>query len=525
MLPKLPNSSRVSRQIQTAFGGLDHNPGANDGSIFDMQNLTGDFYPLLGSRSPRYLLPSLSKPNGIYAHDGLFTVDGTALKLDGVTIGAVEDSAKTFCSLGNRVIIFPDKLCYHMGTGVLSPLEASYSATGLVFGNGTYAGEEAELNSITATGDTFPFLAGDAVTISGCSVEEHNKTSIIREISQDGRTLRFYENVFVQEVTEAGRVTLARTVPDLDYLCENENRLWGCKGDTIWSSKLGDPFNWNVFDGISTDAFSVDVGSAGDFTGCISYLGYPVFFKSEQIYKVYGDKPSNFQVMGSASLGVAEGSHRSLAIAGEVLFYLSRAGIVAYSGGTPQSVSAAFGSVQYRNGVAGSDGVKYYVSLEDMDGGHHLFVYDTRRKLWYRETAPALIGTAWQDGVYLLGADGQLMVSGAGTAPAGATAEGPVESMAEFVDFDWNVPTYKTPIRLMVRLEMEAGAIVIVKIRYDGGAWETVASMTTTAKRSWDVPAPIRRCDHYALRLVGSGGWKLHGLGQEYYSTSSHRRE
>ena len=67
-------------------------------------------------------------------------------------------------------------------------------------------------------------------------------------------------------------------MPELDFLCENENRLWGCKGDTIYASKLGDPFNWNVFDGVSTDSYAVDVGSAGDFTGCFAYRGYPVFF-------------------------------------------------------------------------------------------------------------------------------------------------------------------------------------------------------------------------------------------------------
>ena len=85
----------------------------------------------------------------------------------------------------------------------------------------------------------------------------------------------------------------------------------GCgaaKGDTVYASKLGDPFNWNVFDGLSTDSYAVDVGSAGDFTACCSYLGYPCMFKEEHIYKVYGDKPSNFQVMGSASWGWKRGA-------------------------------------------------------------------------------------------------------------------------------------------------------------------------------------------------------------------------
>ena len=94
--------------------------------------------------------------------------------------------------------------------------------------------------------------------------------------------------------------------------------------------------------------------------------------------------------MGSASLGVEKGSDESLAIAGETLFYLSRTGIVAWSGGIPQSVSAAFGTQRFRNGVAGSDGTKYFVSLQDTTGVYQLFAFDTRTNLWHRRTARRL---------------------------------------------------------------------------------------------------------------------------------------
>lgn len=115
------------------------------------------------------------------------------------------------------------------------------------------------------------------MTISGAVTHEsNNKTPIIREI--DGDYLRFYENTFtIGSGGDAETLTIKRTVPDMDFLCENENRLWGCKEDTIYASKLGDIFNWNVFDGVATDSYSVNVGSAGDFTACCSYLGYPCF--------------------------------------------------------------------------------------------------------------------------------------------------------------------------------------------------------------------------------------------------------
>ena len=281
-------------------------------------------------------------------------------------------------------MIFPDKAYYNTLTGEFGSLESTWSGPSLTFTNGKLYDEDADANCIQASGVSWEdyFKAGDAVTISGCTKHpENNKTPIIREI--DGDKLYFYEFAFTLDgedgttpYTETGTLTISRTVPDLKFVCENENRLWGCDDTTIYASKLGDIFNWNVFDGLATDSYSVDTGSAGNFTACISYMGYPIFFKEDHIYKVYGSIPTNFEVMGSATLGVAAGSAASLAVAGEVLFYLSRAGIMAYSGGIPQPVGAAFGVDQFRDAAAGSDGLKYYVSMQDQDGEWRLNVYD-----------------------------------------------------------------------------------------------------------------------------------------------------
>ena len=237
-------------------------------------------------------------------------------------------------------MILPDKAYYDTQTKELGNIEASWGGeNGLsaTFDDGTLYGEPAEANTITAADVTWSdyFRVGDGVTISGCTNEmANNKTAVIVEI--EGNKLIFSENCFVisveKQVDEEGKETeirnsitetnvkIKREMPELDYICENENRLWGCKGDTIYACKLGDIFNWNVLDGISTSSYATQVGSAGDFTGMCSYLGYVIAFKEEHIYKVYGSKPSNFEVLSSASLGVEAGSSKSLAIAGEVLF-------------------------------------------------------------------------------------------------------------------------------------------------------------------------------------------------------------
>lgn len=522
-LPSMAYSDGIRKYKQTEFKGYNHQLSAQDGELWDMENLTSDYYPLLAPRRQRYIVAQLTAPNGFYAHDGLFWVDGTGFYADGELKGTVTNDRKRFASLGAYIVILPDKKYYNRLTDEFGSIEAAWSGSGKIQ-NGTYVEEAAEANTIYAQGAAWSgrFSVGDAVEISGCTAHpENNKTAIIREI--DGDNLRFYENTFtISDGGDSETLQLSRTVPELDYICENENRLWGCKGDTIYASKLGDIFNWNVFDGVATDSFAVDVGSAGDFTGCCAYLGYPVFFKEEHIYKVYGDKPSNYQVMGSASLGVETGSDRSIAIAGEMLFYLSRVGIVCYTGGIPQSVAANFGTQRFKDAIGGSDGTKYYVSMRDTEDEWHLFVYDTRRNLWHREDGLQAVGFGWNEELYFLDADGILWLSGnARTLPESAEIEPFVQSVAEFGDFVEKDPNHKGTAKLQVRIELDEDASVTIEMQFDSdGIWREVKTLTTAVKRSFYLPIIPRRSDHFRIRFRGIGEWRLYSLVRESYSGS-----
>ena len=531
-LPGMAYADGITKRKQLQFGGYNHRLAAENGELWDMENLTGDQYPILSPRPPRWSIRQLEKPNGIYAHDGLYWVDGTGFYAGGEEKGQVTDGKKRFASLGAYIVILPDLAFYNRLTGEFGSMTAAWSGEGSLR-DGSFAGEAAKANSIYSEGadwDTI-FRVGDGVSISGCTVHEgNNKTAVIREI--DGDTLRFYENCFT--IGEGGDaepgLCIAREIPELDFICENENRLWGCKGDTIYASKLGDIFNWNVFDGLATDSFAVNVGSAGDFTAAYSYMGYPCFFKEEHIYKVYGDRPANFQVMGSASMGVEKGSAESLAIAGETLFYLSRTGVAAYTGGMPQSIAAPFGAERYQSAVGGSDGTKYYISMADREGNWHLFGFDTRTGLWHREDGTQAVGFGWDGELYCLNAQGELWMNGnARTVPEGAAAEGPVRWRAEWADFyeysssstQADTPEKKGLSKLLIRVELEAGSQAQIDIQFDSdGLWRPVKTLGAEKKRSYYLPVIPRRCDHFRLRMTGEGGCRLYSLVREVYDGS-----
>ena len=516
-LPSVPYQDGIRKARTEAFGGYDHNIGAGDGTIWDEENMTSDYFPVMGTRAPRYSVAEPAKPYGLYALDGLWWVDGGSLYHDGTLITSVTEGEKQFAAMGMRLLVWPDKIVVDAGATPITvkPLGTTVTAV-CTIKDGTYAGEEAEKNTIECTGRdwSLSFKVGDAVHITGTGIDE---TPIIREI--DGDELRFYENTF--EVTGSYSLTLKREIPDLDFICVNENRCWGCKGDTIYASKLGDPTNWNVFDGVSTDSYAVDAGSDGAFTGCCSYLGYPVFFKEEHIYKVYGSRPSNFQLMGSATMGVKAGSHKTLAIAGETLYYLSRSGIVAYAGGIPENISRAFGTDRFSGGAGGSDGLKYHVVMQGPDGYEH-FVWDTRRAMWHREDGLEAVQFAFWDGeLWMLGADKHLWGLGLKEAPSGATAEEEIESFVETGDFVESDPNRKGTSKLQLRGEIGANAMLIVRIRFDTLAkWETLAVLKATEKRSWYLPVVPRRSDHFRIRFEGTGDWRLWSLVRENYSGS-----
>ena len=523
MLAKLPVPRPTVKAAQRAFGGLERRPGVRSALgaggalslvLREAENLSGEQAPLLASRRPRPLGAALQKPNGLFSHGGaLVAADGTALRIGGETVGAVSDSPKVFASLGSRLLIWPDKLIWDGET--LSPLQAECTVSGLVFSDGTFAGEPAKANSITTSGAApFPFRAGDAVTVSGCAaVPENNKTPVVREISGDGKTLRFYENVFTlpegqTAVTEPGPVTLRRAVPELDFLCVCDNRVWGCRGDTVWCCKPGDPYNWNVFDGLSTDAWRVESGTAGPFTACCAFMGYPVFFKEDRVFKVYGSRPSNFELLGAATLGVLPGCEKSLAVAGETLYYLSRAGVVGYRGGFPAAVSRPLeDGRRYTRAAAGSDGSRCFLCLGDGERFENL-VYEPDSGLWRREDARRFTDFAFADGaLWGLGADGALQ---AVLAPPGALPELPreegLEAAAEFAPLDCGRFMGKYPVRLRLR---GRGAALAAEIAFDGGPWESAGIFRAADTAAGCLTLPLRRCDRFALRLRGPAPWSL----------------
>lgn len=370
------------------------------------------------------------------------------------------------------------------------------------------------------------FKKHDGVTISGCStsnsalskqVEQLNGSKIIYNCGDDYIVVvGLLDQSFTQNT---GSVTVSRTMPDLDFITEAENRLWGCKyglvnGETvneIYCCALGDFKNWNQFLGLSTDSYVASVGTDGPWTGAVTHLGYPIFFKENCLHKVYISAKGAHQIMDTACRGVQKGSHHSLAVVNETLFFKSVTDICAYDGSLPVSVSNQFGTERYFDAVAGALGDKYYVSMRDSDKKWHLFVFDTLKGYWHQEDNTKALQFARCNGeLYFISGKTLMCVN---------ATEGDLET-----EIEWSATTgimgYTTVERKYIsrfnlRMKLPPGSKMDVYIQYDSeGVWEHVGHIKGTGTKSFMIPVRPRRCDHFQIKMEGKGDIRIYSFAK-----------
>lgn len=356
------------------------------------------------------------------------------------------------------------------------------------------------------------FKEGDAIEISGCTTcKDNNGSHIIRSIS--GRTLTFTKDIFKKTGTEAGTVMLERKVPDLVCICECDNRIWGAEGTTIYASALGDPTNFFVYDGLSTDSYSVAVGSDGEFTGCCAYSSTVLFWKENCMHKILGSYPAQYEIYTYTVPGIQKGSEKSLTIINETLFYKGRNGVYAYSGGTPELISENFGTRRFHDAVAGTDGERYYISMQTERGVWELYVFDTLRAIWLREDDTHAVDFAYLDGAlyYLDGDTGKLMMTG-----QDHSEEGPVRWSATLCQLDETTHGRKGYSKLYLRADMEAGAWLKVEVSTDGHPFRQVFSTHNKLAKTLQIPILPVRCDNFRIRLSGKGMCIIKSMVREF---------
>ena len=375
------------------------------------------------------------------------------------------------------------------------------------------------------------FAEGDGVTISGIedeSLSDLNGAMILQKVGSNYVIVTGILTKVDDQDLDEKPIYIKRLMPTMDFIIESQNRLWGCHYgialngqvvNEIYASKLGDFKNWNSFAGISTDSYVASVGTDGQFTGAITHLGYPIFFKENCMHKVYGNYPANYQIQTTACRGVQKGCSKSLAIVNETLYYKSRSAVCAYDGSLPVEISSALGDVSYSDAAAGVLGNKYYISMKDDAKDHWLFVYDTAKGMWHKEDKTQAVEFCNCDGNLYYIEDAPIdeqplkMVLAPTDEKIGYKEKTPIEWEAITGIIGTDSPDKKYISRLIVRLSLEIGTTVIFLAEYDSsGAWEHLFTMSGTTLKTFSIPIRPKRCDHLRLRILGTGEAKIYSI-------------
>lgn len=389
---------------------------------------------------------------------------------------------------------------------------------------------------IESPGIGVPFAQYDGVEISGLAdtaLIDHTTGLALEDPAQlaalDGAAViydRGDDYIVIPGILDAAFaidsvITVSRKVPAMDFVIESNNRLYGCRyglndaGEAvneIYASKLGDFKNWNCYMGLSTDSYAVSLGSDGPFTGAVTHLGYPLFFKERCIHKLYGSYPAEFQLQTTPCRGVQPGCAKSLAIVGETLFYKARHAVCAYDGSLPVEASADLADIGCDSAVAAAHANRYYICLKTGDAAQ-LYVFDASRNLWHREDELNVTDIcSCRDELYAIEAGTGRILALLGS---GEPVEERVSWMAQTGPIGIYTPDQKTVSRLTLRMAADPGTEISVYARYDFCEdWEKLYTFHSSSLRSFSIPLRPRRCDHMYLKLEGEGGAKLFSMTQ-----------
>ena len=167
--------------------------------------------------------------------------------------------------------------------------------------SGSWAAIPLEYCRITAAGLGKLFRQWDTVTVQGAAAEaagqspELNGDQIVYDVGEDWLRVRctpqgeYFYGTLVQNaaaaqwqsmdgkqhrsVEAAQTVSMERRVPELDFVTECDNRVWGCNSreNVIYGCKLGDPTNWFSYRGIAADSYDDIVAYADDLFDAYGY--------------------------------------------------------------------------------------------------------------------------------------------------------------------------------------------------------------------------------------------------------------
>lgn len=320
--------------------------------------------------------------------------------------------------------------------------------------------------------------------------------------------------------TGAGNVYAARAIPHFDCVCTHANRVWGAAGSVIYASKPGELDEFTSYTLSASSAWAVDTKKGG-FVACAEYGSSVVFFRENEILRVYGDTPDEFRYECIECAGVRSDSAQSVACVGGYIYYNSKRGVMRYGGGHPVCISEEAG-LELASTTGGADDRYYYIARRG-EAQKMIYVYDTYYGMWHaRETDSSYvpftrIGNATIAANEIL--SGNVDTALLDTRGFSLTLASARVARAVFADIYEGTLLRKAYDRIRLRAKVGSGSLKVF-IAYDGGERKKLLEISSsddagTRMRQADIIPS--RCDSFSLSLEADGDVTVYALEREYY--------
>lgn len=342
----------------------------------------------------------------------------------------------------------------------------------------------------------------DAIVVSAT-----DDTLKINMYDKDGNVLNIQDkNHEIIDHTFKHTLRLFKKYPRFKNACIYANRLWVTSenGETIHASAPGKPGEFTDFSGLSTDSWYTEVGESGAFTGISSFRDGVVAFKANNIYHIYGDRATNFNIAKKLSnCGCVD--EKSVCESDTAVYFLGNDGVYEYSGGTPENISRKLDFKSCTEGNAFTDGKKYYISP---NGEERIYVYDREYGLWYAEGDFLMkSGMAFKNKCYFVSKN-EVFTEGDAFSD---------EWFGILCDITENSIGQKGINDIFIRAEIGEGAYAEVFVRSDDEAFKPCGRAEQEGEYTFRVPVRFKKGDKYSIKISGKGNVVIKDIERSFY--------
>lgn len=298
-----------------------------------------------------------------------------------------------------------------------------------------------------------------------------------------------------------------------------KNRVFGCRKKQIRACANDDITNWDYnleLDVPGDRAFFQKIEARSEFIACTNYKDRAIFFTADEMFELYGNDADSFGFQKIADLGCV--NRHAVCEVGGVLYFLSKEGVVRYSGSSISLISDAICDFSRDNdkAVLGGGGRTLYLKIEDKKN-ECIYTYDTESELWAREGLFRGIDSVFSGGkVYFTDGDHVYKMNTSYEEEPDNNDGNSFYWEAVTQDIHLDNPRKKQASKINVYIKRAIAGRVELDVSYDNGGFRKLGSFFTEGGKTICVPLPSTKSEKLKIKVSGWGEAQVDYISFDY---------